>query len=254
MRVINYIRLSSESQIDNQSAQIQHETNEHEIERLKESGDINPHIKSEKIDDSGVSGLLDFQDRKFGKELLNLKEGDYIFISHVDRLSRDNRIYANFVHRCKLNKVNIIAPNTGNLTMGANANQSFLSTMQAVFSEYTVKTTKQKCRSGSQKKRGYPYHDFQAVKNGMGGRVPYGYRKEGSGKNALFIRESWHEEAVDLIHNLHKKGKSYREIAATVTVAFSPYESAKLSYQTVLKIIKNSEDYESTLKINQEVM
>jgi len=104
MRVINYIRLSSESQIDNQSAQIQYETNEHEIARYKDLGFINKHTQSEKVDDSGVSGLLPLEDRKFGKELLNLKENDFIFASHVDRLSRDNMVYANFIHACKIKK------------------------------------------------------------------------------------------------------------------------------------------------------
>ena len=93
MKVISYIRLSSETQIDNQSAENQKQINIIEIDKLKESGEINAHSQPELIDDSGVSGLLEFKDRKFGKELLNLKENDYIFTSNIDRLARDNRIF-----------------------------------------------------------------------------------------------------------------------------------------------------------------
>ena len=98
MRVISYIRLSSETQIDNQSANNQKEVNTLEINKLKESKDISPHTQPEVIDDSGISGLLEFKDRKFGKELLQLKEGDYIFASNIDRLARDNRIFENFIY------------------------------------------------------------------------------------------------------------------------------------------------------------
>ena len=89
MKVISYIRLSSETQIDNQSAENQKQINIIEIDKLKESGEINAHSQPELIDDSGVSGLLEFKDRKFGKELLNLKENDYIFTSNIDRLARE---------------------------------------------------------------------------------------------------------------------------------------------------------------------
>ena len=115
MRVISYIRLSSETQIDNQSANNQKEVNTLEINKLKESKDISPHTQPEVIDDSGISGLLEFKDRKFGKELLQLIEGDYIFASNIDRLARDNRIFENFIYDCKVKGVNVIVPNTGNI-------------------------------------------------------------------------------------------------------------------------------------------
>ena len=75
MRVISYIRLSSETQIDNQSANNQKEVNTLEINKLKESKDISPHTQPEVIDDSGISGLLEFKDRKFGKNYYSLKKG-----------------------------------------------------------------------------------------------------------------------------------------------------------------------------------
>jgi len=145
-------------------------------------------------------------------------------------------------------------PNSGNLTVGATADRAFLATMQAVFSEYTVKTTKQKCRAGSQKKRGHAYHDFPEFKNGMGGIVPYGYRKQGDGREALFVKEVWLNDVINFIKKLHLEGKSLRLISEEVEKEYAEkIPSCSLTHQTVKKILMSSKEYESTLKINQEV-
>ncbi len=251
MRVISYIRLSSETQIDNQSAENQKQINIIEIDKLKESGEINAHSQPELIDDSGVSGLLEFKDRKFGKELLNLKENDYIFTSNIDRLARDNRIFENFIHHCKMNKVNVIVPNTGNITK---SKVGLEASLRAVFAKEYARRVKENCRAGTKRKRSFAYHDFPSVRNGLGGRIPYGYRKEGKGKDAEFIKYKWLDDAVSLIKKLANEGKSLRTIAETVSSAYSMYEEAQITHQTVNKILTDSKEYEESLAINQEVM
>lgn len=251
MRVISYIRLSSETQIDNQSANNQKEVNTLEINKLKESKDISPHTQPEVIDDSGISGLLEFKDRKFGKELLQLKEGDYIFASNIDRLARDNRIFENFIYDCKVKGVNVIVPNTGNI---AKSKVGLEASLHAVFAKEYARRVKENCRTGTKRKRQFAYHDFPAVKNGMGGKVPYGYRKEGKGKDADFIKCVWLDDAVALIKKLASEGKSLRVIANTITNSFSMYKEAEITHQTVNKILTDSAEYEKSLAINQEVM
>jgi len=251
MKVISYIRLSSETQIDNQSADNQKEVNNLEINKLKETKDINHNVQTEVVDDSGISGLLEFKDRKYGKQLLELKEGDYIFASNIDRLARDNRIFENFIYDCKVKGVNVIVPNTGNI---AKSKVGLEASLHAVFAKEYARRVKENCRTGTKRKRQFAYHEFPAVKNGMGGKVPYGYRKEGSGKDADFIKYVWLDEAISLIKKLASEGKSLRNIAETVTASFSMYEEASLTHQTVNKILTDSAEYEKSLAINQEVM
>ena len=88
----------------------------------------------------------------------------------------------------------------------------------------------------------------------MGGKVPYGYRKEGKGKDADFIKCVWLDDAVALIKKLASEGKSLRVIAQSVTTAYSMYEEAEITHQTVNKILTDSAEYEKSLAINQEVM
>jgi hypothetical protein len=251
MRVISYIRLSSETQIDNQSAENQKQINIIEINKLKELDKIDSHIQPELIDDSGVSGLLEFKDRKFGKELLNLKENDYIFTSNIDRLARDNRIFENLIHHCKMNKVNVIVPNTGNITK---SKVGLEASLRAVFAKEYARRVKENCRAGTKRKRNFAYHDFPSVRNGMGGKIPYGYRKEGIGKEAEFIKHKWLDDAVVLMKKLDNEGQSLRKISDTITNTFSMYVEAQVTHQTVNKILTDSRKYEESLAINQEVM
>ena len=246
MRIISYIRLSSETQIDNQSANNQKEVNTLEINKLKESGDIKHNIQTEVIDDSGISGLLDFKDRKYGKQLLELKAEDYIFASNIDRLARDNRIFENFIYDCKVKGINVIVPNTGNI---AKSKVGLEASLHAVFAKEYARRVKENCRTGTKRKRQFAYHEFPAVK-----KVPYGYRKEGSGKDADFIKYIWLDDAVSLIKKLASDGNSLRGIAETVTASFSMYEKASITHQTVSKILTDSAEYEKSLAINQEVM
>ena len=64
----------------------------------------------------------------------------------------------------------------------------------------------------------------------------------------------YHDSAVALIKKLASEGKSLRVIAQSVTAAYSMYEEAEITHQTVNKILTDSAEYEKSLAINQEVM
>ena len=92
MKLISYIRVSSDSQTDNQSPSVQQEINERTLMLLLEKEELPTNLPLHIVSDLGVSGLLEFKDREKGQHLETLEEGDVIFVSGVDRLARDNRI------------------------------------------------------------------------------------------------------------------------------------------------------------------
>ena len=88
MKAIGYIRVSSDSQADNFSPQVQEELIKVQFQSMIEEGDIPNYVSLEMITDISVSGSLEFAERPAGRNLLSLDEGDYLFLSDTNRLSR----------------------------------------------------------------------------------------------------------------------------------------------------------------------
>jgi len=111
MKAIGYIRVSSDSQADNFSPQVQEELIKVQFQSMIEEGDIPNYVSLEMITDISVSGSLEFAERPAGRNLLSLDEVDYLFLSDTNRLSRQTRISDPFQIECIEKGINIIVYN-----------------------------------------------------------------------------------------------------------------------------------------------
>tara|TARA_B100000212_G_scaffold305761_1_gene253959 strand:- start:2452 stop:3219 length:768 start_codon:yes stop_codon:yes gene_type:complete len=255
MRLISYIRVSSESQADNQSPKTQQEINNHTLLVLQDKQELPEGLRiNEDISDIGVSGLTEFKDRPQGKNLNTLDEGDCIFISSVDRLARDNRILESFLHDCKVKGINIFCANTGNITLGVNAQKKLEVSMTAVFSEYMASQIKKNVRRGKDSKRGV-YHLDEEIKGYIGGKPNWGYKIVGEGKSATIVKEVWRDDVLKFIQSLSNGNVSTRRIQSECIERFGE-DKTPASHNTIAKLIMNEEaikNYEESLTIRQEV-
>ena len=92
MKAIGYIRVSSDSQADNFSPQVQEELIKVQFQSMIEEGDIPNYVSLEMITDISVSGSLEFAERPAGRNLLSLDEGDYLFLSDTNRCARQSAV------------------------------------------------------------------------------------------------------------------------------------------------------------------
>ena len=254
MRLISYIRVSSESQADNQSPKTQQEINNHTLLVLQDKEELPEGLRiTEDISDIGVSGLTEFKDRPQGKNLNTLDEGDCIFISSVDRLARDNRVLESFLYDCKTKGINIFCANTGNITLGVNAQKKLEVSMTAVFSEYMASQIKKNVRRGKDSKRGL-YHLDEKTKGYLGGKPNWGYKKVGEGKASTIVKEVWRDEVFKFIYSMREKVSS-RRIQSECIERFGE-DLTPASHNTIARLIMDEEaikNYEESLTIKQEV-
>tara|TARA_R110000851_G_scaffold5138_1_gene21451 strand:- start:184 stop:945 length:762 start_codon:yes stop_codon:yes gene_type:complete len=253
MKLISYIRVSSDSQTDNQSPTVQQEINERTLMLLQEKEELPTNLPLHIVSDLGVSGLLEFKDREKGQHLETLEEGDVIFVSGVDRLARDNRILEDFLFNCKNKGVSVHVSNTGNVTMGVNAQKKLQVSVEAVFSTYFASQVKKNVRRGKDSKRGL-YHEDSDSKGYIGGRPNWGYAIIGESKNSQIVKEKWRDEVFEFMSSLHNGNVSSRRIQSECLERFGKEKTP--GYVTITKLFMTDEakkSYEENLTIRQEV-
>ena len=197
--------------------------------------------------------MLEFKDREKGQHLETLEEGDVIFVSGVDRLARDNRILEDFLFNCRNKGVSVHVSNTGNVTMGVNAQKKLQVSVEAVFSTYFASQVKKNVRRGKDSKRGL-YHEDSDSKGYIGGRPNWGYKRVGEGKASTIVKLNYRDEVFNFMSGLHKEKASFRKIQSECLEKFGKKKTP--GYVTIWKMFMSDEAkkrYEENLTIRQEV-
>tara|TARA_R100000742_G_C4266412_1_gene84508 strand:- start:228 stop:1007 length:780 start_codon:yes stop_codon:yes gene_type:complete len=258
MKAIGYIRVSSDSQADNFSPQVQEELIKVQFQSMIEEGDIPNYVSLEMITDISVSGSLEFAERPAGRNLLSLDEGDYLFLSDTNRLSRQTRISDPFQIECIEKGINIIVYNMGNITQDISYVDLLMNRVKTGVDEYFARDLKDKCRRGKRKKRGSTYHSSEKEKGFLGGSAAWGYQVVGEKKQSKIVKHKWRDEVLNYIQTEYKSGKTYRSISESVKDKFKHYgPEVNLSYVTVRKLIMSEEqieNFENNLPINNKVV
>ena len=110
MTVFSYLRLSHQEQFNNG---ISLDTQE---DRIKKFADLQG-MSIDKTYSELVSGNVEFRKRKvFNKIMEQIKSGDTIITSRLDRLSRNTRDLLNLVEHFKKNKINLYFVDIGKVT------------------------------------------------------------------------------------------------------------------------------------------
>ena len=156
------------------------------------------------IAEAGVSGGSAFFNRP-AVSPINWQPGDVIICSALDRFSRDARDCLNAIHKLKELGVSLFLNGHGDVTDDANLTGRLMLEVMAAFAGHERRIIKDRCAKGRRAKRQAGGH--------IGGSAPYGFRIEGTGKDAQLQPLEWQEDAYRDMRSMHARGLSLRAIA-----------------------------------------
>lgn len=181
-----------------------------------------------------ISGTVAFEKRLKGRVLLNnLKKGDHIICSALDRFSRNTLDLLNLVEQFKKQKVQLHFIDVGGEVTGSDAIGSVFLKLLSVFSEFYAKqlSEKQKATKDRMKTQG----------RYLGGKKPFGFDVDEN--NNLVICEK-EQQVINQMKDLRGNGLSYEKIANQITNS----TRKKFPVSWVFKIL-NREDINTMVKL-----
>ena len=168
-----------------------------------------------------ISGSTEFRKRTaFQKNVSQLKRGDSLVVSRIDRLSRSTLHTLQFVQDCKTKGIAVHITDLGCVTNGGVG--------QVVFNVLTCLAETERINISERIKASKYY--AKKERKFLGGALEFGYTKDSNGK--LIPNE---KELVILqsMQNLRNQKIGYRQIAEEVKNKFG----RKISFQQVHKIL-----------------
>jgi site-specific DNA recombinase len=230
MKVVAYIRVSTEEQVKNgQGLEIQRE----EIEKyVKQKG-----LTLVKIfEDAGVSGANDITRRKGLNELLEyVKENpiDQVLVTKMDRLARDVFIQLWVEKELSVYDVNIVSINEDNLN-GNDYMTVAMRQMVAVFAQLEKNRITDRLIGGRRKKAS------KGVKASGNCPIGYKYQKNSQGKSIQVVIDEKTAPIVKNIFSLYLKGYSLKEIADKLNAeGFRTQRGNVFTKKAIHDILKN---------------
>ena len=153
-----------------------------------------------------VSGTVKFSKREQGFKLLqNLKKGDHIICSALDRFSRNTLDLLQVIEKFKKMKVSLHFTEFGEVT-GSDAMGSVFVKLLSVFAEFYSKqcSEKQKATKDRLKTQGKFF----------GGKKPFGYDVD---QNNLLVPCEKEQQVIREMQLMRKQGNSYQKVADQIT-------------------------------------
>ena len=153
-----------------------------------------------------ISGTVKFANRPMGLEVMNdLKRGDHIICSGLDRFSRNTLDLLQVIEKFKRLKVSLHFTEFGEVT-GSDAMGSVFVKLLSVFAEFYSKqcSEKQKATKDRLKSQGKFF----------GGKKPFGYDVD---QNNYLIPCEKEQQVIRDMQLMRKKGTSYQKVADQIT-------------------------------------
>ena len=153
-----------------------------------------------------ISGTVKFANRPMGLEVMNdLKRGDHIICSALDRFSRNTLDLLQVIEKFKRMKVNLHFTEFGEVT-GSDAMGSVFVKLLSVFAEFYSKqcSEKQKATKDRLKSQGKFF----------GGKKPFGYDVD---QNNYLVPCEKEQQVIRDMQLMRKKGTSYQKVADQIT-------------------------------------
>ena len=163
-------------------------------------------LKIDKEVTESISGTIRFERRGKGLELLNnLKKGDHIICSALDRFSRNTLDLLQVIEKFKRLKVSLHFTEFGEVT-GSDAMGSVFVKLLSVFAEFYSKqcSEKQKATKDRLKSQGKFF----------GGKKPFGYDID---QNNYLIPCEKEQQVIRDMQLMRKQGTSYQKVADQIT-------------------------------------
>ena len=155
-----------------------------------------------------ISGTIKFYNRPMGLELMNdLKKGDHIICSALDRFSRNTLDLLQTIEKFKRLKVNLHFAEFGNVT-SSDAMGSVFVKLLSVFAEFYSKQCSEK--QIATKQRLIKENRF------TGGKKKFGYDLD---QNNYYVPCEKEQQIIREMQLMRKRGKSYQKVADEITVS-----------------------------------
>ena len=155
-----------------------------------------------------ISGTVQFNSRPLGLELMSdLKRGDHIICSALDRFSRNTLDLLQTIEKFKKMKVNLHFTEFGEVT-GSDAMGSVFLKLLSVFAEFYSKQCSEK--QIATKQRLIKENRF------TGGKKKFGYDLD---QNNYYVPCEKEQQIIREMQLMRKKGKSYQKVANEITVS-----------------------------------
>jgi DNA invertase Pin-like site-specific DNA recombinase len=216
MSVYAYLRVSTDEQVNGTSLNTQR--------REVEGNALTHNVSIDRfIEDAGVSGHLGFMDR-LAANGVTLERGDTVIVSKLDRFSRNSMDTLNVVHAFKRDGIRLIINGHGDVTDEKNIYGQLMLEIMAAFATHERRVIKDRQRTGQSAKKASGGH--------IGGKPPFGYGVEGSGKDARLVPIDDQQEALKTIKALSGR-YSLRIIAWEV----GRRHNVKVSHTAIKKVI-----------------
>ena len=155
-----------------------------------------------------ISGSIRFANRPLGLELMSeLKRGDHIICSALDRFSRNTLDQLQLIEKFKRMKISLHFTEFGEVT-GTDAIGSIFVKLLSVFAEYYSKQCSEK--QSATKQRMIKENRF------TGGKKKFGYDLD---QNNYYVPCEKEQQVIRQMQLMRKRGKSYQKVAEEITAS-----------------------------------
>ena len=155
-----------------------------------------------------ISGTVQFKSRPLGLELMSdLKRGDHIICSALDRFSRNTLDLLQLIEKFKKMKINLHFAEFGNVTSSSAMGSVFVKLL-SVFAEFYSKQCSEK--QSATKQRMIKENRF------TGGKKKFGYDLD---QNNYYVPCEKEQQVIRQMQLMRKRGKSYQKVAEEITAS-----------------------------------
>lgn len=216
MNLAGYIRVSTGGQIDGFGPEVQRDL------IVKWAG-ANEHTVTHWVEDLGVSGTVDGEDRDGIGELLVLADDkviDGVIAFDVSRFARDLIVQETLLSMLWSKGLTVFTCSGGEVADNdADPTRIMVRQILAVFAQFERSMIVARMRGGRQAKLRH---------GGYGGGVTrYGLRASGQGRDATLVPDEAEQQVVETVRSLRSQGHSMRAIAAHLNSARIPTKRGK---------------------------
>lgn len=145
-------------------------------------------------EDAGVSASIPLKERPGGGRLLqDMKTGDVVFASKLDRMFRSARDALNMAEIFKERKINLVLFNFGTEPVNGTGIGEFFFTMMAAVAQLERVQISERMNEGKKAKVAKGGH--------AGGRAPFGFRIVGKGRDARLERVEEEQRVIEAVED-----------------------------------------------------
>lgn len=175
--------------------------------------------------DAGVSGAVPFDQRPAGAALLaKLQPGDVVLVAKLDRIFRSAEDALSRARRWKEQHIGLVVADMGVDPVTDNGTSRMFFGMLALVAEFERERIRERMADGRKAKAKQGGH--------IGGKRPFGYEVEGTGKEARLVPLPEEQELIQRILALRGQGASLRAISAELE-----QEGHRLSHVGVKRLL-----------------